>query len=63
MRTPALLITNQLLYQLSYTSITAPPHDSEDYISRKARICQHFCFRSLKKSKRSEKNEHWTHWR
>ena len=35
-RTPDLLITNQLLYQLSYTSTTT----SEYYAITKAQICQ-----------------------
>ena len=38
-RTPDLLITNQLLYQLSYTSAST---NSKDYISKGRPICQHF---------------------
>ena len=43
-RTPDLLITNQLLYQLSYTSSSS----NRDYNSRCVPFCQHF-FRFLLK--------------
>ena len=39
-RTPDLLITNQLLYRLSYTSITGKP--GKAYLNRLARECQSF---------------------
>ena len=39
-RTPDLLITNQLLYQLSYTSSS----NSMDYFIRAFLFCQHFLF-------------------
>ena len=40
-RTPDLLITNQLLYQLSYTSSS----NSRIYLTRRSRFCQqHFLF-------------------
>ncbi len=40
-RTPDLLITNQLLYQLSYTSIQRLTY-SENYSNREEEKCQHF---------------------
>ncbi len=43
-RTPDLLITNQLLYRLSYTSISK--RISKRYINRQAGDCQSF-FRDL----------------
>ena len=44
-RTPDLLITNQLLYQLSYTSAST---NSKDYISKSILFCQHFYLDFLK---------------
>ena len=46
-RTPDLLITNQLLYQLSYTSTEVTPVCNDDHYSSRRRTCQQF----------SEKNE------
>ena len=43
-RTPDLLITNQLLYRLSYTSRKS----SEGYNSKSVRVCQHENERNLK---------------
>ena len=41
-RTPDLLITNQLLYQLSYTSIESYHVHNGAYYSSRGRLCQQF---------------------
>ncbi len=48
-RTPDLLITNQLLYQLSYTSISI----SAAYSNRTFGVCQHIFTQEMKESDRA----------
>ena len=48
-RTPDLLITNQLLYRLSYTSTGALSAHNVDYYSSRRRACQQFSEKNTKR--------------